>query len=464
MAYKLGVEQVKAKLVESGKIDITVLDNKIKAKISELSGLISEEGAAHIIANELGVNVLPDVQNTRMKIRDLAPGMNGVEMLAKVAQIWELREFSKNDYSGKVQSMLIADETGKTRFTLWNDQADNFSGSQEGDIILIKGIYVKENNGKTEAHLGKGGTFEINPEGENMDNVKISSGFERKDLVSLTGGEEGIEVMGTVVQVFDPRFFHVHPETGRRIREGEEGDVTPVLSYVMNAIVDDGSSNIRCVFWKAQVNMLLNVDEAKMNEYYEDLSQFEDQKTDLLGEQFVIRGNVKHNEMFDRLEFSVRTVTKADPEKEIAVLEKKEEATVEAKQEEATEIKKEVVEEPVAEEVKVEEVIETETKPEEVLEEEAVSLDSIEDVPLAKEEVQEVAKEEKVEPTEAKVEIKEEVVAENLDETTVAEEKLESESSESNESGESEDNADIEDNTDTGDTHEPPKVDEEMIE
>ena len=32
------------------------LAKKIQAKLEELSGLISKEGAAHIVANELGVN------------------------------------------------------------------------------------------------------------------------------------------------------------------------------------------------------------------------------------------------------------------------------------------------------------------------------------------------------------------------------------------------------------------------
>ena len=368
MTYKLSLDQVKEKLVESKKIDAATLDSKIKAKINELSGLVSEEGAAHIIANELGVNVLPEVQDTKMNIRDLAPGMNGVQMLVKVAQIWEMREFSKNDYTGKVQSMLVADESGKTRFTLWNDQVDHFKGSKEGDVLLIKGVYVKENNGRVEVHLGKGGTFEVNPEGKTVE-IKVGGAFERKELGSLTGGEEGVEVMGTIVQVFDPRFFNVHPETGRRIREGEEGDVTPALSYVMNAILDDGTSNIRCVFWKAQVNMLLNNDEAKMHEYQQDLSLFEDEKTDLLGEQFVVRGNVKHNEMFDRLEFSVRTVSKADPAVEISKLDaaSSKGAKEEVAAKETVEVK---AEEKVQETVK-ETVVESAVEP--VVAEEAVS-------------------------------------------------------------------------------------------
>lgn len=39
MTYKLSLDQVKEKLVESKKIDAATLDSKIKAKINELSDL-----------------------------------------------------------------------------------------------------------------------------------------------------------------------------------------------------------------------------------------------------------------------------------------------------------------------------------------------------------------------------------------------------------------------------------------
>ena len=401
--YKLPLEKVKEKLVESGKISLEDLDSKIQEKINELSGLISEEGAAHIIANELGVVVIPEAPaaGARVKIGEIQAGMNNLEVFAKVATIWEKREFSKNNYSGKVQSMLVADETGRTRFTLWNDQVDIFEGTKEGDAILIKGIYVKENNNRVEMHLGKGGSFEVNPEGEEgLADVKVGGGFERKDLISLQGGEENVEVLGTIVQVFDPRFFQVHPETGRRIRDDDDSGVEPALSYVMNLIIDDGSSNIRCVFWKPQVNTLLEVEESAMAEFEQDLSLFEDKKTDLLGEQFVVRGRVKNNEMFDRLEFVVSAVKKADASEEAAKVaaapaaeEKVESAAEEVKVEAVepvVEAASEVKEEVIADE-KVEETVVAAEKESVTTEAPAVSLDAVEEVAPATEEKVEAA-------------------------------------------------------------------------
>ena len=98
--------------------------------------------------------------------------------------------------------------------------------------------------------------------------------------------------------------------------------VEAALSYVMNLILDDGSGTIRSVFWKNQTNNLLGKSDTEVAGYKEDLSTFEEVKTDLLGEQFRLLGKVRRNEMFDRLEFNVQMVEKAKPEDELARLQK----------------------------------------------------------------------------------------------------------------------------------------------
>ena len=49
---------IKEKILENTDLTEEQLSDKIKEKLDQLSGLISEEGAAHIIANELGVKLL----------------------------------------------------------------------------------------------------------------------------------------------------------------------------------------------------------------------------------------------------------------------------------------------------------------------------------------------------------------------------------------------------------------------
>jgi len=325
--YKIPINELKEKITASGKLNLEQLDEKIKNKVNELSGLISEEGAAHIIANELGIELVPK-GNNKLKIKEIYSGMKNITTVGKVVQKFEVREFAKEDRTGKVCSLILGDETGTIRVVFWNEQVDLLDKVNADDIILVKDSYVRENRDNKEIHLGSQGSMEHNPEGETVGEVRMSSNYERKKINELSGGESNTEIVGTIVQVFDPRFFNVCPECGRKAVESgggfqcaNHGSVQPQLSYVLNAVLDDGTGTIRGVFWKNQTNHLLGKEEAEISEYKDELPKFEDVKTDLLGEQFKLLGRVNKNEMFDRMEFNVQIVEKAKPEEELAKLE-----------------------------------------------------------------------------------------------------------------------------------------------
>ena len=323
--YKVPLAEIKQKILASGKLGSEELELKLKAKINELSGLISEEGAAHIIANELGVEIVSTTEK-KLKIKEIYSGMRNVTTLGKVMRKFETREFSKEDRSGKVCSLIIGDETSTIRVVFWNDQVDLLKNVSEGDILLVKDAYVRENNNGKEIHMGNQGSMEINPEGEKIESVREAAAHDRRKISELQDGA-GAEIVGTVVQVFDPRFFNVCPECSKKVTESSgafscnsHGEVKPSLSYVMNLILDDGSGNIRSVLWKNQTTHLLEKTEEQIAIYKENIAAFEEVKTDLLGEQLKLLGQVKKNEMFSRLEFNVQMVSKAKPEEELARL------------------------------------------------------------------------------------------------------------------------------------------------
>ncbi len=319
--FKIPLPELKEKIVHSGKCSITELEERIRVKINELSGLISEEGAAHIIANELGVDLV-NQQRDKLKIKEIYAGMRGITAVGKVVRKFDVRQFAKGERTGQVCSLVLGDETGTIRVVFWNDQVNFVEKVQDGDVLLLKDVYVKENNGDREIHVGERTELRLNPEGENIDVVRQNS-YQRKKIMELLDGQDNVEIMGTVVQVFDPRFFSVCPECNSRVVEPDavcstHGKVLPASSYVVNCILDDGSSTIRGVFWKNQTHHLLGKSEMEMLHYKDAPASFEEVKTDLLGEQFLVRGRVKRNEMFDRLEFSAQLVEKANPEEELA--------------------------------------------------------------------------------------------------------------------------------------------------
>ena len=324
---KIPKDLIISKIKEKTNLSDAELQTKVKDKLDQLSGLISEEGALHIIANELGVKILEDPG--KLQVKNVLAGMRNVQITAKVVKIYEVREFNKDNRKGKVGNFLIGDQTGVMRVVAWNDKADLLSKLSEQDTIKIENGYARDNRGKTEIHLGDKTVIDINPSGAEKIEVKSISESERKSIKELGESEQSVEILGTIVQVFDPRFFTVDPESGKRAveREGKyylgDQEISAIdYSYVTNIFLDDGTENIRVVLWKNQTQNLFNMS-------HEDIlskqsTGFEEIKNELLGNIVKLKGRTNKNEMFDRIEFIAQFVDiKPDPDEEISRLNKK---------------------------------------------------------------------------------------------------------------------------------------------
>jgi|TARA_B100001971_G_C18243196_1_gene572328 replication factor A1 len=303
------------------------INKKIDEKLTQLSGLISKEGAAHIIANELGVKVFESFSG-KLQIKNIVAGMRSVETVGKIQEISEIKEFQSKERKGKLAWIVIGDETGTIRVVMWGDQADNVKNLKQDTIVKIKDAYVKENNNAKELHLNERSQLIINPEGEKVGEVKQTLPA-RRSISDLKENDENVEILGTIVQVFDPRFFEICPECNKRARLREtayicekHGEVKPNYSYVLNVFLDDSTDNIRAVFFRNQAERLLETTHEEFIKYKDNPESFEDIKTKLLGEQIKLKGRINKNEMFDRLEFITQLVfPHPDPKEELERLE-----------------------------------------------------------------------------------------------------------------------------------------------
>ncbi|MDD5650561.1 MAG: DUF2240 family protein [Candidatus Nanoarchaeia archaeon] len=316
--YNLSYEQIIDIILSNSSISKEEVENKINKKLKELSDLISREGAAHIIANELGVKLVS--VPTTLKIEDVLPGMRLVTITAKVINIYETREFTRNGKKSKVASLLIGDETGTTRLVLWDEtQISSLVHLKEGDIIKVKGAYCKENNGFKELHSGNNSQLLINPEGEFIGNVLVKQQLMRKKISELSENDN-VEILGTVVQLFEPRFYDVCPECGKRIKliDGnfrceKHNIVTPKYAPLINFFFDDSSANIRVVAFRDQALHLVEKTEQELQEIKDSQQKFDALKSEVLGKQLLIKGRVTRNEMFNRLEFVANNIQDVDP-------------------------------------------------------------------------------------------------------------------------------------------------------
>jgi|TARA_B100001971_G_C18206780_1_gene548142 replication factor A1 len=319
---KIPLQDIIEKIKKDADISEDEINNKIDEKMKQLSGLISKEGAAHIIANELGIKLLEDVSG-KLQIKNILAGMRDVEAVGKVQRKFPVREFNSKGREGKVGSLIMADETGSIRVVLWGDQTDNLQNIKDNETIKILGAYVRDNNAQKEIHMNDRSQLIINPPGENVGEVKKLTS-ERKKINELTEKDSFVEVMGTIVQVFDLRFYEVCPKCNKRAKplEGafncaEHGSVDPSYSYVLNLILDDGTDNIRSVFFRNQVENLLKLNHEKLLQFKEKPENFDETKNNLLGTMLKITGRVNKNDFFDRLEIVANAVTQANPDEEI---------------------------------------------------------------------------------------------------------------------------------------------------
>lgn len=329
---KIPYDEIVLKIEAKTGLNQAEIQKKIDEKLQQLYGLVSKEGAAHIIANELGVKLF-EATTGKLDVKSLLAGMRNVELHGIIRRIYEVRPFQKEERHGKVGSFLLGDDTGLVRTVLWNEQAEKISSLKEGQSIILKGGYVKERNGFKEIHLPENGTIEVTAESPKMEIRRLD--YARKSISELTEADQTAEVLGTIVQVFDLKFFQICSACGKKAKQTESGffceqhgSITPQYAAVLNMFLDDGTGNIRIVCFRRQLLRLLSINEQELEKYRNDSQLFDQKRNDLLGTMLKVSGRVVKNTMFDRLEIIASLVfLNPDPTAELERLQEQKSKT-----------------------------------------------------------------------------------------------------------------------------------------
>jgi replication factor A1 len=91
-------------------------------------------------------------------LTDLTTGMWDVDIEGKVVTVYDEKAFTTKDgRDGRVRNVLLADESGSTRVTFWNEDVDKIEKIKDGDVLKILHGYVKEGfRGGVEFHVNFG--------------------------------------------------------------------------------------------------------------------------------------------------------------------------------------------------------------------------------------------------------------------------------------------------------------------
>lgn len=310
--YDLLIERIS----KASGVDIPEIERRVEAKKAKLSGLISKEGAAQIIAAELGVSF----ENQNLKICELMSGMKKANIYGKIINIFPVREFNKNGREGKVANFILADETGNTRVVLWDTNHIDLIESERiktGDVVEIKNASVRD----SEIHLS--GFSELKKSEKKIEEVKTERKSVEESLDKARQGQN-INARGIVVQLFQPRFYYVCPNCGKKASQeeniftcAEHGEVKPKERAILNFVLDDGTETMRVVLFSEQIKSLIPEEDLK------DEGKALNFKEEFLGTEVTVTGVVKRNQLFNNLEIVGSDVQKVDVENLIEELEAK---------------------------------------------------------------------------------------------------------------------------------------------
>lgn len=312
-------EEILSEIGKHTKLSKEELQEKLNKKQKDLSGLVSLEGAAHLVAKELGVNLLERTKR-KLEMKNIVSGMRNVNVVGRVFKISNINEFKRADgSSGKVVNISIGDATDHVRLALWNDQTKLVEEEtiKLGNPIQIVNGFAKENVfGGIEIALGKYGSikpvedvFDL-PSLNELTKRFLSNTPKKTSIRNISSGQ--VEVDATIVHAFSSNFlFYRCPSCNMKAEKKDEkfvckehGDVKPENALVVSAIVDDGTENIRVVFFRNVAKKLLGVTANELAGMDRE-KRFELVKEKLLGSEIQLLGRVKKNKIVDRLELIV---------------------------------------------------------------------------------------------------------------------------------------------------------------
>jgi replication factor A1 len=302
-------DKIVERIAKYSGLKIEEVNRKIEAKRAKLSGLISQEGAAQIVAAELGINF----ENEKLKIEELLPGMRKINISGKIISLFPVRTFkTQKGEEGKVLNFMLADETSNIKVVLWDTNHISLIEKgeiKENDCVDIGNASMREN----EMHLGSFSEFKKSS--KDIENVRTDRIVKEKRICDFKIGDQ-LSVRAFIVQSFQPKFFEVSKETGRKMTENEREQGIPTEKRALiNIVIDDGTESMRAVLFNENLSNLGLKD-------LENPERLSYQMEAILGKEMFFSGNVRKNNFFNNEEFIIDSLRDVNVDDLIAQLEK----------------------------------------------------------------------------------------------------------------------------------------------
>lgn len=229
-------------VASSGKSTEEILQ-LIDRKKEKFSGLLTDSGAAFMIAKELGVELEKKINETT-KINDLKEGMNNVDVEARLKRVYPPKTFEKNGRKGKLQNLVLWDGNGEVKATLWNKDVDKFNekGIQRGACLKMTNCSVSAYNDVMQLNLNYNSSFDLL---EKTELPEIESDV--KSITDLDSNMNDVSVKVIIKKIFPAKEF-----------ENDKGK-----GKVMNFFIGEGVNEIRATAWNAVCDQVDEIGEGE---------------------------------------------------------------------------------------------------------------------------------------------------------------------------------------------------------
>jgi hypothetical protein len=247
---------------ESG-IEQGIIRQKMEEKITKFAGLLTEQGALVLLGKEMNIRTpLVEKSAAKMKMSELKPGMNNIDVHTQIKRAEPLKTFNKNGKEGKYVSLRLMDETGEALFTFWNEQAEDViqKGIKSGDTLNLHNARVGVFNGQTQLSLGYNGTYILE---KGSGTLQTSTPAEKIPFSALKEND-AFEGNVHVVDVFPGKGYYVRcTACAAKLQYRDticaqcekEGSVETRL--LVSLLLDDGTAALRSVAFENEAISLM---------------------------------------------------------------------------------------------------------------------------------------------------------------------------------------------------------------
>lgn len=210
---------------------------RVQEKVESMGGLCDEPMAAMLVANELGFS---DVGRDSVKVENITADSGQINFVAKVVSVFEIKEFTRNDGTiGRVGNIIVGDETGKIKLTLWDNMADLIKTGKiiAGQTLQISG-YAKQGYSGVEVNVGNNGVL-----AESEEEIDVAANNQK--IKDIKDGMGDLNLTGKVLEISEVRTF--------QRKDGTNGKVG-------NLLLGDSTGTVRVTLWDDRTEFLNQVE------------------------------------------------------------------------------------------------------------------------------------------------------------------------------------------------------------